>query len=306
MISSIAVRAAQRRPPLGRVGLQVGPCDEAPVRRHLLLDEARRFSLVEPRGALFSDAGQRARQVRLREHLAGLVGHAVLRELRQRRRVRLHGRQDAGDRRRERLGEREPSLRERDGGLDQALPRQLPVRAPGKVKPGDGPRHAHREMAAVVLDGVVLPVSQEHRRRGRRRRLLAEVVRHGIAGGRAIDDEPSSADVAGGRVHDGQREGRRDGRIDGAAAGLQHVHADRRRGGLLRHDHAVRRAHGLGRGGDRHRSRGGDDGDPGAVPFHRSDPPEPAVSGPPRAPGRRARGRAWPASSRRSRTRSGR
>ena len=301
-----AVRAAQRRPALGRVGLEVRARDETSVRRHVLLDQPGRLALVEARGAMFGDTGQRAGEIRLHERVTGRVRHTLLRELRDRGRVPRHRGQHPGERGGQGLAQGEPIASQRDGRLDQPLPRELPVALPREVEAGHGAGHAHRQVAVVMPGRVVLPVGQEHGRRCRRRSDFAEVVGRRVAGSRAEDDEPSPADVAGRRVHDGEREGGGDSRVDGVPAGPERLHADLRRGGLLGDHHAVRRAHRLGRGGHGHGRRRDNEHDPGSTPFHRSDPFELAVSGPAGRQGHRAHGQAAPASWRRSRRPPGR
>ena len=160
-----AIGAGERRALLRLIGLQVRPRDEAAVCRHVLLDEGGRLAFVESGRALVGDALQRPGQVGLLQDLARLVGRAVLRELRHRRRVGRHRLQRPPQRPRQPLGHREAVARQRDGRLDQPLPGQLPVLLPRQVQAGHGAGHADRQVAVVVEVGAVLPVLEEHRRR---------------------------------------------------------------------------------------------------------------------------------------------
>ena len=84
-----AVGAAGGLALLRLVLLQVVAGDEAVVGLHLLLDQRRGLAFVEPGRALVGNALERLREVGLLQDVAGLVGRAVLRELRQRGRVLL-------------------------------------------------------------------------------------------------------------------------------------------------------------------------------------------------------------------------
>ncbi len=224
------------------------------MRRHVALDEPRSLALVESGRAARRDARERAGKIGLHEPVAGRVRRAVLRELRQRRRVSLHRRQRARKRGGKRLADREPVAGQGDGRLHQPPPGELPLLLPRQVQACNRAGHAHREVAVVVLGRVVLPIGEEHRRRGGRRRHLAEVVGDRLARLGPVHDEAAPADVARRRVDDRKREGRRHGGVDRIAPGLQDRDADLRGDGILRHHHAVRRPKGLGRREDRHGS----------------------------------------------------
>ena len=90
-----AIGAFDRRAADGPVVLQVLACNQTAVREHLLLEREGRLALVEPGRPLAGDALERVREIRLLQGLSRLVGHAVLRELRHRRRELLHLRQHA-------------------------------------------------------------------------------------------------------------------------------------------------------------------------------------------------------------------
>ena len=192
------------------------------------------------------------------QRLAHLVGHAGLRELRDRRRILLHLRQHVLQRARQAVGHGEAVAGERDRGLQQVLPRQPALLLPGHVQAGDRARHADREMALVVRLLVVLAVLQEHRRVRARRPDFAEVVGNGLTLRRPIEEEAAAADVAGGRVSDGERERGGHRRVHGRAARGQHQRTCVRGKLVRRHHHRLFLAHRL-RGGEkrrRHREHG--------------------------------------------------
>ena len=70
----------------------------------------------------------------------------------------------------------------------------------------------------MVQSWVVGSVLQEHRGGGRGRRRLPEVVGHRRALGGPIQEEPASAQVAGGGMGDGQGKGRGHRRVHRGAS----------------------------------------------------------------------------------------
>ena len=239
------------------------------MREHFLFDQRRGFPLVETGGALRRDALERAREIGLLQRLARLVRHAVLRERGHRRRILLHRPQRVLQRSRQTVGHREAVAREGDGGIDKPFPGQLALFLPREVQAGDGSRHADGEQRAVVQFAAVLPVLHPHRRRRLGGRFLAEIVGDRGASGGPVDDEAAAADVAGGRMHDGERERGGDGGVDRGPAGADHVRADAGGNLVLRRDHAFLRAnrHRARAGGDRE-GRAGGDGEQQAGVFH--------------------------------------
>ena len=128
--------------------------------------------------------------------------------------------------------------------------------APRHVQTGHRPRHADGQVALVVLLLVVLARGEEHGGRAARGRGLAEVVGHGIAAGRPIKEKAAAPDVAGGGMGDREREGRRDRSVDGIPARPQHFDPHLRGHEVLRDDHALPGADGLGAGGEHPRGSG--------------------------------------------------
>ena len=233
------------------------------MRRHLPLDELGGLPLVETGRALLRDARQRARQVRLAKPIPHLIRVAVVRELRDRRRVVTHPRQHTGERPGKRVGHDEPVSRQRDGRLDQPRPWQRPVLGPGQVQPGHRARYPDRQVAVVVEGAVVLAALHEHRRGRPARRRFPEVVRHRVTLGRSKHQKPTATDIAGGGVGDCQRERRRDRRIDRVPPVPHDLVADPRRDGVLRHHHRSTRPDRL-RAADKqdrreHHEQGGND-----------------------------------------------
>jgi hypothetical protein len=247
-----AVGAANRRPFLCRVVLQIFARDQAAVGQHLLFEQHRRLALVEAGRPFGRNPLERPCEIGLFQRLACFVRRAVLRELCDRRRVLLHPRQHVPERARESLGQHEAVARQRDCRIDQPLPRQLALFLPRHVQAGDGAGDADREVAVVVHFGTVGAALEEHRWRCLAWRHLAKVVGDRLAFHRPVDDEAAAADVAGGRVHDGEREGGGNHGVDRGAAGGDDVGADLRRDFALRRDHAALRAgrHGAGAGRD--------------------------------------------------------
>ncbi len=147
-----AVGAGHRHALLRLVVLQVLARDEAAVRHHLLLDEPApsrpRRSPAGPCAAMRSSVRARSGCFSVSP---GLVRHAVLRELRDRRRVAPASSGSAvAQRPREAVGHQEAVARQRDGRLDQPPPRQLAVLLPRQVQAGHRPGHADRQVAVVV------------------------------------------------------------------------------------------------------------------------------------------------------------
>ncbi len=68
-----------------------------------------------------------------------------------------------------------------------------------------------------------------------------------MAVGRAVDQEAAAADIAGLRMHYGEREADRHRRVDRVAAAAQHLDADRAGERVVRDDHRVAAGRGLGR-----------------------------------------------------------
>jgi hypothetical protein len=135
-----------------------------------------------------------------------------------------------------------------DGRSDQLLPRQRSetlVRG-GQSRDGSWNSRRQRSGAARGVDGSVF--REIHVLFRRTRRDLAEIQRPHAFRRRVVEEEESTAaQVAGLRVHDGERECDGDRGVDGVAAALQHGHADARR---IRRSRGQRRL----RSGDR-RSR---------------------------------------------------
>ena len=112
-----------------------------------------------------------------------------------------------------------PSRASAIAGASSSLPRHPAVVGPRHVQPRDGAGDAHRERAVVVELVAVPAVLQEHRRRGGRRGLLAEVVdggRRRSPGAGAGSRRPPRLPAGG--VDDGEGEGGRHRGVDGVAA----------------------------------------------------------------------------------------
>ena len=202
-----AVLAADGLAHLRFVRREVFVGDEAVVGFHLRDQQVGRAAGVEAGGAVLQDPLQGVGEVRLPQDLAGLVGHAVLRELRHRGRILLHPVEHARQRSGEAVRNREALPGEFHRRAHQPLPGKAAALFPGEMQPGDGARHSHRAVAQVVEFEGVLAVLQPHLRGRRGRRHLAEVVGDRIAGGRAVHQEAAAADVPGGRMGHRQREG---------------------------------------------------------------------------------------------------
>ena len=242
-----AVQAGDRGPLLRSVVLEIGFGDEAAVRLHLLCEQPRGLSFVKAAGSILGDAFERVGEIGLAEDVTHLIGHALARELLDRGRVFLHLGQDALERSGEAVGHDEPFAGEDHGRFHQAPPWQL-LRTyvhPCRVEPGHRSRDAHRHVRIVVKVGVVLAVLEEHRRVGRGRSGLTEVVRGRSPVQKADHHEPSASDVSGGRVNHREGEPSGDGRVDGVAAIPQNVGAHLRGDERLRGDHPVLGADGL-------------------------------------------------------------
>jgi len=243
-----AVGAADHRPALRGVGGEIGTGDEPAVRQHFLLEQARRLAGVETRGALRRDPLERARQVRLPEHVARRVGRAVLRELRQRSGVATEVRDLTREGAREGVGNLEPFAGQPDCGRHQCRPRLRTVLTPGEMQARDGARHAHGPVPLVVRLAIVAAVTQPHLRVRAGGCRLAKIIGHRFAPGRAIHEKPAATDIAGRRMRHGQGERRGDSGVDRVAAGADHLEACRRGEIALRDHQADGGADGSGTG----------------------------------------------------------
>ena len=126
-----------------------------------------------------------------------------------------------------------------DGGFQQLRPTFVPIFLVCQLESANRSGNARSAPPELAVHGDVSVCIQIHVPRGGERSLFAEVDKGGSTVGETGQHEAASADIAGRRMRDGERESNSHGCVDGVTAGLEHRSAHISGQRLLRNHHGM-------------------------------------------------------------------
>ena len=241
-----AIGSGQRRALDSGVVLQIGQRDQAAVAGHRFGEFLRRLAFVEFLRAVLRDAVQRARELGLRQSVAGVPISPVLLEDALGFRVL---RQVAGalQRFRQRIAHWETLRRQGGSGFNEIGPFAAAVFAMSQLESAHGAGNAGGFPAVQAFAGGLSGSIQIHVARGFLGSALAKIDEGGTAVGETDQHESAAAQVSGVGMRHGERESDGDRGVHGIAAVLQDLDAHVGRQRLLRAHHGVAGANRLTR-----------------------------------------------------------